>query len=118
MNTDLKLSPRIFEVKGHRIKDFGKIFLNDGEMVSFVTPEGKEYDFTSKDWGFYATPSVNSRLKKEGFKTALVINENNQVYVMVVDINKMDGFLAYLKDEQDNRLLCWLDTWMPEMRDC
>jgi hypothetical protein len=36
------------------------------------TDDGKEYDVAKKDWGFYATPSMNGRLKKFGFKTAIV----------------------------------------------
>lgn len=115
MRTDLKETPRIFEIKKFSIKDFGKIFLNDSEMVSFVTQSGKEFDFTAKSWGFYATPSVNSRLKNEGFKTALVVNENNQLYIMAVEKERMDAFFEYLKDEQENRILCWLDEWLPQV---
>ncbi|MDP2076971.1 MAG: hypothetical protein Q8J85_02905 [Sulfuricurvum sp.] len=111
MKTALNTSPRTFEVKGHAIKDFGKIYLADGEMISFVTPNGKEYDFSAKEWGFYATPSINSRLKKEGFKTALVVNENNQLYVMSVDVEKMEVFKMYLMQNHDNRIICWLDDF-------
>jgi hypothetical protein len=116
MKISLKNEPRVFTVKGKTIKDFGEIFLDDSEMITFSTFNNKKYDFTAKSWGFYATPSMNSRLKKEGFKTALVVNENNQIYIMVIDIDKMDQFLTYLKDEQDHKILCWLDDWMPEMR--
>lgn len=114
MRSELKEYPRIFGVKGHEIKDFGKIFLDAGEMVSFRTKSGKEYDFIAKEWGFYATPSVNSRLKKEGFKTALVMNENNQLYVMAVEENKISEFKKYLKESQDNRIICWLDQFFAE----
>ncbi len=112
MKTEIKGSPREFKVKKFTIKDFGKIHLDNDEMISFVTKSGKEYDFTAKSWGFYATPSVNSRLKNQGFKTALVLNENNQLYVMSVESEKMDEFCAYIKDGQDNRVICWLDEWM------
>ncbi|NOX15393.1 MAG: hypothetical protein GXP61_05135 [Epsilonproteobacteria bacterium] len=114
MNLDLKDEPRIFGVKGHEVKDFGKIYLDSDEMVSFKTKSNKEYDFTAKEWGFYASPSVNSRLKNEGFKTALVVNENNQIYIMVVEKDKIKEFKRYLKENQDNRIICWLDEFFME----
>jgi len=114
MELNLKTTPREFEVKGVRIKDFGKIFLDKNEMVSFKTKSGKEYDFVAKEWGFYATPSVNSRLKKEGFKTALIVNESNQLYVMSVEKEKIEKFHKYLKYNQDNKLICWIDEWFKE----
>ncbi|MCF6330705.1 MAG: hypothetical protein L3I99_04075 [Sulfurimonas sp.] len=114
MKLDLKKEPRVFGVKGHEIKDFGKISLDLDEMISFKTQSGKEYDFVAKEWGFYASPSINSRLIKEGFKTALVVNENNQLYVMVVEKDKIDIFKKYLKDNQDNKIICWLDEFFKE----
>lgn len=113
MKTDLKDKPRVFEFKGYTIKDFGKIYLDDGEMVSFVTKSGKECDFAAKDWGFYLGPSLNSRLKKEGFKVALAINEQGQLYVHAVEKEKIEEFKSYLKTNQNNIVLCWLDEWMP-----
>ncbi len=112
MRVELKEEPRVFNVKGYMVKDYGKIYLEDSEMVSFKTRSGKEFDFAAKEWGFYATPSVNSRLKDEGFKTALVANENNQLYVMSVEKEKLEEFFAYLKNRQNNRVLCWLDEWL------
>jgi len=112
MKTRLKKKPRIFEVKGHKIKDFGKIFLNDGEIVSFVTKSKKECDFAAKEWGFYLGPSVNSRLKNEGFKTALALNEKGQLYVFAVEKEKMGVFKKYSKKNQDIKILCWLDEWI------
>ncbi len=114
MRTDLKKEPRVFEVKGHKVYDWGKVYLEDSEMVSFVTKSGKECDFAAKEWGFYLGPSVNSRLKKEGFKVALAMNEQNQLYVHAVEEDKMDLFLAYLKENQNNRVLCWLDEWLKD----
>ena len=114
MKIDLKSQPREFEFKDIKIKDYGKIMLDDNEMVSFVTKSGRECDFTAKDWGFYIGPSLNSRLKKEGFKAALVINEQGQIYVHAVEEDKMDAFNKYLKANQDNKVLCWLDEWLSE----
>jgi len=114
MRLELKDEPRTFGVKGHEIKDFGKISLAYDEMISFKTENGKEYDFVAKEWGFYASPSINSRLKNEGFKTALVVNDNNQLYVMAVEEDKIEIFKSYLKENQDNRIICWLDNFFKE----
>ena len=34
--------------------------------------------------GYYATPSINFRLRKNGFKTAL-IKQNEKLFVVIVD---------------------------------
>jgi len=112
MKTSFKRKPRIFQVKGHMVKDFGKIYLNEGEMVSFVTKSGKECDFAAKDWGFYLGPSLNSRLKNQGFKVALVLNEQGQLYVHAVEKDKIKNFKRYLKSNKNNRIICWLDEWI------
>jgi len=111
MNLELTEIPRVFNVNGIDIKDYGKIELSNDEMISFKTKSSKEYDFTAKEWGFYASASMNGRLKNEGFKMALVVNEQNMVYVMAVEKNKIEIFKKYLKDNQDNRLVCWLDEF-------
>lgn len=114
MNLDLEDEPRIFTVKDTIIKDYGKIYLDNSEMVSFVTKSGKECDFTAQDWGFYLGPSVNSRLKNEGFKVALVLNAQNQLYINAVENDKIDVFKKYLSTNQNNKLICWLDEWFKE----
>ena len=73
-----------------------------------MTEAGRRMDVAAKDFGFYATPSVNGRLKNEGFKTALVRNGRGQVYVMVVDSDRMDLFDAYCSREAQT-VLEWLD---------
>lgn len=109
MKTRFKDKPRIFEVRGVKIKDFGKIYLNDNEMVSFVTKDRRECDFTAKDWGFYLGPSLNSRLKKEGFRAALVLNEEGSLYINAVEKDKINLFRKYLKTNQKSKVIYWLD---------
>lgn len=89
-----KIPPRIFYPTndGEPIADHGKIFLEADEQITFVTKEGEEYDFVAKDWGFYATPSINKRITDEGFQTALVRNSGGKYYVMV-------EYLAKTKDQ-------------------
>jgi len=113
MRTRFRAKPRLFEHKGHTICDLGKIYLADGEMVTFVTPSGRECDFTAKEWGFYLGPSLNSRLRKEGFKVALVLNEAGQIYVLAVERDKVVRFRSYLARGQNLTILCWLDEWIP-----
>lgn len=111
MKTDFKNQPRKFTFKNITINDMGKIYLENDEMVSFQNKSGKECDFTAKSWGFYICPSVNGRLKNEGFKTALTCNKEKRLYILVVDNNKIDDFNNYLKN-QGGTFLCWLDEWM------
>jgi hypothetical protein len=101
---------RVFEVNGVSIKDYGKITLEENDMVSFVTENGKEYDFVAKEWGFYASPSINDRLVREGFKVALVTNTENKIFMMVVDENKIHSFEDYLIND-NQKVICWLDEW-------
>jgi hypothetical protein len=103
--------PREFKVGVNRqitIRDCATVRLDPDEQVTLVTNKGKEYDIARKDWGYYATPSVNGRLKNQGFKTALVRNHYGKYYVMIVDEEKLNDFKAYLAQEK-NDLEQWLD---------
>ncbi|MCC6221279.1 MAG: hypothetical protein IT291_08585 [Deltaproteobacteria bacterium] len=90
------------------ISDCGEIFLAENEQITFINPDERHYDFCAKEWGYYATPSVNGRLKDEGFKTALVRNSQGRVYVMVVDSKRLNEFQQYL-DTERNEVIQWLD---------
>lgn len=104
-----KNPPRVFEpAPGIAIRDCGDVELRPDEQVTIVTESGKRMDVAAKDFGFYATPSVNGRLKNEGFKTALVRNARGQVYVMVVDRERMADFERYCGAERQT-VLEWLD---------
>jgi len=111
MKIHKKEPPRKFSVGKDgkiTISDYGRIYLEPDEQVTFVTASGKEHDFTAKSWGFYATPSVNGRLIKEGFKTALVKNKFGKYYIMIVDPDHMSDFDEYLNKE-NNEVVEWLD---------
>lgn len=90
------------------ICDSADIYLDENEQVTFVTDGGQRYDVVRKRWGFYATPSINRRLKKEGFRTALVKNAQGRVYLMVVEVGKQDLFERYCEKE-DQSVVEWLD---------
>ena len=88
------------------IKDVGDVYLEADEQLTFVTDVGSRYDFCKK-LGFYATPSINSRLETENFVTALVMNSQNRLYVMVVDRAKIADFRDYLSKE-NQKVAAWL----------
>ncbi len=102
---------RVFRVglsKQIDIFDCGRVYLEPDEQVTFVTPAGMEHDFVAKNWGFYATPSINGRLADQGFKTALVKNSFGKYYIMVVDPAQMADFDTYLEIER-HEITEWLD---------
>ena len=108
----LKLLDKVreFVVKGVTIKDQGKIYLDENELVSFVTKSGKEYDFVAKEWGFYASPSLNDRLVREGFRSAIVMNKNNQIYLMVIEEERIDDFERYINENtHEQKVISWLE---------
>ena len=110
MRLDIKATPREFQAAGITIKDFGKLFLAEHDMVSMVSPGGKECDFTAMSWGFYLAPSLNSRLRAQGFKVALVRNQQGRLFLNAVEVEKLALFQQYL-NAQDSKVLCWLDEW-------
>ena len=103
----IEIKNRKFKVNDIEITHISDIELNDDEMITFKK-ENKEYDFVAKEWGYYATPSINGRLKSFGYKTALVKNSYDKLFINVVEVEKMDKFLEYLKKE-NSKVLEWLD---------
>ena len=103
--------PRIFKVGENKkiiIKEVGYVYLKNNEQITLINENKKNYDIVKKSWGYYATSSVNDRLKKEGFKTAIVKNKSNKYYIMIVDPNHMDSFNSYLIEEKQI-VIEWLD---------
>jgi len=98
---------RIFKVKigktEIKLKDMAKITLKKNEQVTFKN-SNSEYDVTKKDWGYYATPSINGRLKGFGFRTFLIQNKNNMLYIFLVHKDKMKNFRKYCKDDRQKIL--------------
>ena len=91
----------------NKIKDCASIFLNSNEQVSFITSEKMKYDFTKTEWGFYATPSINKRLKSNKLTAYIVKNTyNSRIFVLVVENKKKKLFLKYIKKEK-LKILPW-----------
>ena len=64
-----KKKPRIFLLVKNRIYlRCRKINLENNENLTITSNNKKNYEICRKDWGYYATPSINERLKKNGLK--------------------------------------------------
>jgi hypothetical protein len=112
----MKFSPRQpprefevgYDVKGI-IRDCGSMQLAADEQITFVTEEGGEYDVTRKEWGFYATPSLNGRLAGFNLRPVLVKNRVNRFFVLLVEKGKEAAFDRYVKSEP-LKIVSWLDS--------
>ena len=103
MKIEVKEPPRRFVVGfGERIEleDCGSVLLEPNEQVTFVTSDGAEYDVTRKDWGFYATPSLNSRLAGFGLRGVLVKNRQGRFFVLLVEEGRDAEFWRYMQVEE------------------
>lgn len=112
MKVDPREPPRSFAVGAGgevTISHCADVELEPDEQVTFVTPSGTEFDVVRKSWGYYATPSMNGRLRDHGLRAALVRNADRRVYLMLVEGGHEDRFQAYLKAEAQT-LVCWLDS--------
>jgi hypothetical protein len=111
MKLNMNDPPRTFDVgRGSKItlKDCARIQLEPDEQVTFLTESGAEYDVTRKSWGFYATPSLNARLKKFGWRSALVKSTDGKFYIFMLELGKEMEFQRYL-DLEGHTVVCWLD---------
>jgi hypothetical protein len=97
-----------FDKKG-LIRDCGTMRLAPGEQITFKTDDGKEYDVTRKEWGFYATPSLNGRLADFRLRAVLVKNRIGRFFLLLVERGKEEAFNRYV-DGEPLRIVAWLDT--------
>ena len=112
MKIDLKNPPRSYEVGRTvklQMKDCGTIRLEPDEQLTFTTEAGAEYDLARKDWGFYATPSLNGRLQQFGLRAVLVRNMIGRFFVLLVENGKEALFDRYVEVEE-LRIIAWLDN--------
>jgi hypothetical protein len=107
-----KRPPRVFEVgnvEKFPMHDCGAVRLEPDEQLTFTTESGAEYDLARKDWGFYATPSLNGRLPSFGLRAVLVRNPSERYFVLLVEKDRQAQFDAYVKSER-LAIVCWLDS--------
>ena len=105
--------PRAFQVgptEQITLLDYGKIRLEPNEQVTFTLPEGGEYDVARKEWGFYATPSLNGRLEQYGLRGVLIKNRaTGKFFVLLVEKGKEKQFDEYCAQE-NLAVVAWMDT--------
>jgi hypothetical protein len=97
-----------YDVKGI-IRDCGSVRLTPDEQITFLTEDGGEYDLTRKEWGFYATPSLNGRLAGFNLRAVLVKNRVNRFFVLLVERGKEEAFDRYVRQEP-LKIVTWLDS--------
>jgi hypothetical protein len=112
MKFEPKNPPREFEV-GYDVKgvirDCGSMRLAADEQITFLTEDGGEYDLTRKEWGFYATPSLNGRLAGFNLRAVLVKNRVDRFFVLLVERGKEEAFDRYVRQEP-LKIITWLDS--------
>lgn len=113
MKFDAKTPPRRFTV-GNSVKfdmlDCGRMALSRDEQITFTTEKGGEYDVARKDWGFYATPSLNGRLAEFGLRGVLIRNtKTGRYFVLLVERGEEVSFEEYLRVES-LEVIAWLDS--------
>ncbi|GAA5263003.1 class I SAM-dependent methyltransferase [Methanocalculus sp. MC3] len=105
------IPPRSFEVGFPEnrgvITDCAHIELDFDEQVTFVTQSCTEYDVVRKKWGYYATPSLNSRLIRYKLNAVLCKNRVDQYFILLVEEGKEDQFFEYLHLEKMD-IVSWL----------
>ena len=90
--------------------DCGSVALAPDEQVTFTTPSGGEYDVSRKDWGFYATPSLNGRLENFGLRGVLIRNTlTGRYFVLLVEKGREPLFDSYCAQES-LEIVSWLDS--------
>lgn len=93
---------------GITLKDCGRLELGPDEQVTF-SADGTEYDFCYKGWGYYASPSLNSRMGRYGLRPALVHSSLNGTYFLMAVLKaKQKEFEDYLSRTGQSVAL-WLD---------
>ena len=105
-------TPRKFLV-GHgpmvEISDCGTVQLSANEQVTFLTANNLEYDVVRKEWGYYATPSLNGRLADNDLRAVLTKNQSGNFYVLLVERGRESAFHCYL-EEEDMSIVAWIDS--------
>lgn len=103
--------PREFAVGHITISHVADVELQPDEQLTLVTKSGTEFDVARKDWGYYATPSLNSRLPAHGLRAVLAIGGETppRMCLMLVESGHEAEFERYL-EEQGMSVAAWLDT--------
>ena len=94
-----------------QINQLGKLKLKKDEQITFyesLAGKKKEYDILKKSWGYYATPSINKRLKNFNYECALIKNDKEKFFICLVNKEMKHNFKIYLKKD-NQKIICWLN---------
>ena len=103
-----KKKPRIFLVSKKNnifLKDVGRVYLQENENLTITSKNKKNFEICRKSWGYYATPSLNFRLKKSGLK-AVLVKQKKKYFILLVDVKKKKEFYYYKKIE-NYKIIKW-----------
>jgi hypothetical protein len=104
--------PRQFMVGRHQdveLRDCGRVVLEPDEQLTLMTDTGAEYDVARKEWGFYATPSLNARLESFGLRGVLVSSPEGRYHVLLVERGREEAFELY-RAREGLAIVAWLDS--------
>ena len=114
MKNEMRGEPRRFQIGEFECRDHGALVFQPpdertNEIVTLKTASGRACDVAGTSWGFYLGPSLNSRLRGQGFRAAIMVNPKDQIYLVAVEVDQMDRFSRYLQ-ANGSRVLFWLDS--------
>jgi hypothetical protein len=112
MKAFLRDTPRVFNVgidNDILLKDCGSIKLENNEQISISTYDGLEYEVVRKSWGFYAAPSLNSRLNNLGLRAVIVKTTIEKFFIFFVESGQEDNFYSYIVDQKYS-IVSWIDN--------
>lgn len=117
MRIDRLEEPREFFVgrRGQTMLHVADAWLEADEVATLHTDSGTELDIARKSWGYYATPSLNRRLREHGLRAVLCVGvpreqrDVERMYLMLVEAGHEQDFQDYL-DAEGMRVVAWLDT--------
>ena len=89
--------------------DCGTLRLDPSEQVTLLTATSLEYDVVRKEWGYYATPSLNGRLADNDLRGVLAKNRSGKFYVLLVEKGHESEFVQYLTEEEMS-VVAWMDS--------
>ena len=97
----IKKKKRRYNIGPVCITDVASIVLNNDEQITLMEKNYNfQYDICKKNWGYYATPSLNYRLKKNNLSSYIVkCKNNNKIFIHLVKKSKKKDYLLYLKSE-------------------
>ena len=97
---EIKKKNRKFLVNKLKINHVANLTLKPFEQITLVSKDKSEYDISKTDWGYYATPSINQRLKENKLDTYIVFNKlNKKIFIHLVHKKKALRYKRYLKEE-------------------